>query len=132
MGDLMRRAALLSLAGWMLCGCPGNLDRPERFFMDAGVCPDVEQTIFIPTCGGSGCHENPGAANNLDLVSPGVAGRLATGLSTCQGKPLRTFMLTKLSGPPGCGAQMPLGADPLSADQLMCITEYLAALDGGM
>ena len=90
----MRRAAIVCVAGALLAGCPGDLERPERFYKDAGTdCSDVQKAIFIPTCGGAGCHENPGAANNLDLFSPGVDSRLSTQISTCQGKPLRTFML---------------------------------------
>ncbi len=118
--------------GALLAGCPGNLDRPERFYKDAGAdCSDVKNKIFIPTCGGAGCHENPGAANNLDLVGAGVDGRLSTQLSTCQSKPMKTFLLEKLKAAPGCGATMPLGSDPLTPNEYNCVATYLAGLDGG-
>ena len=102
--------------------------------MDAGVCSDVETTIFIPTCGGVGCHESPGAAGNLDLVAPGVAARIKGVTSTCMAKPLTSYILAKLKPSPGCGATMPLGSsDPLPADQVKCIEKYLAKLaDGGV
>ncbi len=117
-----------------MTGCPGALDRPERFYMDAGTCSDVETTIFVPSCGGVGCHENPGAAGNLDLVGPGVAARIKASTSTCMAKPMTSYLLEKLKPSPGCGARMPLGAsDPFPADQYKCIEQYLAKLsDGGI
>lgn len=124
---------LFLAAAAVLSGCPGNLDRPERFFMDAGDCSDVQKTIFTPTCGGAGCHENPGAASNLDLVSAGVATRLKAGTSTCQTKPIATYLLEKVKASPSCGARMPLGSDPLGPNELKCLEGYLARLgDGGM
>ena len=101
--------------------------------MDAGVCSDVETTIFVPSCGGVGCHENPGAAGNLDLVSAGVAGRIKAATSTCMARPMTSYLLEKLKPSPGCGALMPLGSnDPLPAVQVKCVEQYLARLaDGG-
>ncbi len=114
------------VVGALLAGCPGELDRPERF-----DCTDVEAKIFKPKCGTVGCHGNPGAANNLDLVAPGVKGRLNSQISTCQSKPMKSFMLEKLKGTPGCGTLMPLGGDPLTADEYKCVEDYLSGLDGG-
>ena len=130
---MMRRALGMLAVGALLTGCPGNLDRPERFFMDAGDCSDVEKLIFIPTCGGAGCHESPGAANNLDLVTPGAAGRIKAAVSTCQGKPMASFLLEKVKASPSCGASMPLGSDPLGPNELKCLEGYLSKLgDGGI
>ncbi len=101
--------------------------------MDAGDCSDVEKTIFTPTCGGAGCHENPGAASNLDLVSPGVAARIKAATSTCQTKPMPAYILEKVKASPSCGALMPLGAEALGPNELKCLQVYLARLgDGGM
>lgn len=128
----MRRAIVVLALGAVCVGCEGRLDRKERFIMDAGAdCSDVENTIFKPACGGSGCHENPGAASNLDLVSAGVPGRLG-GLSTCQSKPMKTYMLEKVSMTPGCGQPMPFNSDPLTAAELKCLTDYMAKVDGGI
>ena len=130
----MRRTAIVSALGsLLLSACPGNLDRPERFYKDAGDCTDVQNKIFIPTCGGSGCHENPGAAGNLDLSSAGVAGRINSQLSTCMGKPMKSYLFEKLGPNPACGAKMPLGSDALSANELKCVRDYLARIaDGGV
>ena len=129
----MRRAMLVLALGAVCVGCEGRLERRERFIMDAGAdCSDVEKTIFKPACGGSGCHENPGAASNLDLVTAGVAGRLG-GLSTCQSKPMKTYMLEKVSMAPGCGQPMPFNADALTAAEMKCLTDYMATVgDGGI
>jgi hypothetical protein len=133
---LMRRALTTMAVGAFLAGCPGALDKPERFSMnmDSGTCSDVETTIFIPTCGGVGCHENPGAAGNLDLVTPGVAARIKAATSTCMAKPMTSYLLEKLKPSPGCGSRMPIGAsDPFPADQYLCLEQYLAKLaDGGI
>jgi hypothetical protein len=131
---LMRRALALAAVGAWLSGCPGPLDRPERFYMDAGGgCSDVETTIFIPSCGGAGCHENPGAASNLDLVSAGVGPRIKAATSTCQSKPMSELILEKVKPSPSCGSVMPLGADLLSADAVKCLEQYLATVtDGGI
>ena len=132
----MRRALGVLAMAAVLSGCPGSLDRPERFVMDAGVdggCPDVEQALLIPSCGGVSCHENPGAANNLDLVAAGVAARIKASTSTCQGKPMVSFLLDKVKATPACGAQMPLGSDPLTPFEVQCLESYLAKLgDGGI
>ena len=132
MPDLMRRVAIACVVGALLSGCPGRLENRERFYKDAGMdCSDVENKIFIPTCGGAGCHENPGAANNLDLVTAGTAARINTQISTCQAKPMRTLIVQKLRGAPPCGAPMPLGSDLLSDNEYNCVVAYLAKLDGG-
>lgn len=103
--------------------------------MDAGVdggCPDVERDLFIPSCGGVGCHENPGAANNLDLVTAGVAARIKAANSTCMAKPTPAFILEKVKATPGCGSRMPPGT-PLDAFQISCLEAYLSKLaDGGI
>ena len=95
-----------------------------------GAC-NAETDIFQAKCGGVGCHSPPATvANGLDLISPGVASRLL-GPSMCNGLPLRTYMITKLtSTSPPCGSQMPLGGPFLSSDQIQCVSDYLAALPG--
>lgn len=105
--------------------------------MDAGVdggCPDVEKALFVPSCGGVGCHESPGPANNLDLVSPGIPARIRAATSTCQAKPMGAFILEKVKPSPGCGGIMPLGAtEPLGAFEVACLEEYLGKVaDGGL
>ena len=76
---------------------------------------------------------SPGLAPELAMAaSPGVAQRL-TGASMCQGQPLKTYMLAKVHASPPCGAPMPLGGMMLSADEIACLTTYLAGIgaDGG-
>ena len=132
MQRLMRKLMAVGAIGAFLLGCPGKLDRPERFFIDAGDCSDVEATIFKPTCGSVGCHENPPGSSNLDLVSPGVAARLR-GTSTCQAQPLTTYLLEKVKASPSCGSRMPLGDDPLGPNEMKCLEDYIAkVVDGGI
>ena len=80
----------------LLTGCPGKLDDKERFLVDAaladgadadavapndagsnlGACGDVVARVFVPSCGGTGCHGVTASQDGLDLVSAGVAARV--------------------------------------------------------
>jgi len=137
----MRRPLVLLAFGALLSGCPGALANPERFLvatdagMDGGMlCGDVEKTILLPSCGGAGsCHENPGAASNLDLVGAGIPARIRAQTSTCQSKSMTAFILEKVKPSPSCGGPMPLAADPLSDFAISCLEKYLAdVVDGGI
>ena len=124
---ILRRVILLALA---LAGCdPGKLQDPDRF---KKCMLNVETQIFQPKCGFAGCHSAMAPANGLDLVTAGVAMRLATGTSTCSAKPLAPFMIEKIGMMPTCGSPMPLG-EPLTAEEDKCVRDYIAALsaDGG-
>jgi hypothetical protein len=135
----MRRLGLLVVT-MTLTACPGSLENPERFLdggldggSDAGfTCTpaNVESLIFIPSCGGAGCHGPTNPSNGLDLQSPGVASRLK-GVSQCMSKSEASFMLEKLHPSPACGSQMPLGRT-LPDEQIACVASYLASLDGGV
>lgn len=125
-----------------LTACPGSLENPGRFLdggevdgggSDAGFSctpANVENLIFIPSCGGAGCHGPTNPSNGLDLQSAGVAARLG-GVSMCMSKPMSSFMLEKLHPSPACGSQMPLGRS-LPDEQIACIATYLSSLDGGV
>lgn len=140
MPHMLRSLRLLFAGGSLvlLVGCPGTLENPQRFLMmDAGDSCDPEGLthpdagLFKLKCGGSGCHESPAPANNLDLVAPGAGERIATGKATgCMMLPLQSYTLNKVKAAPMCGSQMPLGADPLTADELKCLEDYLARLGG--
>lgn len=122
-----RLSALLLLA---LAGCPGRLEDPDKF---RSCQLDVEKDILVAKCGLAGCHAAMSPQNGLDLVSAGVAGRLATSTSMCNGKSQKAFMAEKLTAAPACGSQMPLG-EPLTTAEDACVREYLNGLgtsDGG-
>lgn len=132
-------------AALMLVGCPGTLADKERFLVDAGVsmepdadipgaCGDVVTRIFLPKCGGTGCHGALAPQQGLDLASPGVAARVvgipATGCAATLANPAdpaSSFLYTKLAVKPPCGAQMPLAQPPLSSDDAACILSWIAA-----
>jgi mono/diheme cytochrome c family protein len=103
----------------------------------AAACPpgtDVAQ-IFKTSCGQ--CHGSSSPANNLDLVSPGLALRLLNKTAQCTNRPLLSttggsapagVLLEKLAGPVSdCGVQMPpTGIPALSATDMACVTEWAA------
>lgn len=124
-----------------LLGCPGSLDDPDRFRLDAGTtgntlyeCPSaslkVKDEILIKKCGNAGCHDDATKAGQLDLASENADDRLIGIASTCQGKELLSadaggFLFEKLHPSPGCGgAQMPLAGTPLTATEEQCLVEW--------
>src|SRR4051812_20749796 len=69
-----------------LAGCPGSIDDPKIFMKPGGSqttmsscamgVDKVESEILAKKCGTAGCHDSAGTSNNLNLATPGVAGRI--------------------------------------------------------
>jgi hypothetical protein len=116
---------------------------------DAQVAPScspttVQSTIFEQKCAGA-CHGASSPAMGLDLVSPGLADRIANRTSdACGGLPLvvpgdpaTSYLLAKLAPNPTCGEQMPAGGAALSAEEYDCVSDWIALMpesgggDGG-
>jgi hypothetical protein len=156
-------AARVALVGALaaLGGCPGELSNKDEFeayaasdgdagagtmstagtssgtagIAGSGSCGDVVTRIFVPSCGGTGCHSGVGPQQGLDLVSPGVASRVV-GVAAKQclqlladpANPEQSVMYTKLLTQPDCGAaQMPLARPPLSSADVACVLAWIAA-----
>ncbi len=141
------RLALLALFVGS-AGCPGSLENPERFTgggADGGSsakCADIDIPALIQQrCDNAGCHGTMMSAAGLDLISPNPGERLvgvAATSDTCSGRPLvdpetpaNSVIIDFVSAEPTCGTRMPLGGEPLSADEVECMTEWAAALSGG-
>lgn len=156
-------ASSLGLGALLLVGCPGTLDDKERFLVDAGSagsagaagnatgggedagttldsgpdlgpCGDVVARIFVPSCGGTGCHGPSGAQQDLDLVSPGVAARVVgvsgIGCSAVLADPANpegSLIYQKLSPTPPCGSPMPLARPALTDEDVACVRAWIAA-----
>jgi hypothetical protein len=131
-------AAALAASG-LACAAP--LDDPARF-LDGGVesegsCAiDVESDLLAVKCAGSVCHSaGDQKAAGLDLVSPGVAERVAnvaSESSACGGNmlvvpgdPSASLLYQKVASEPPCGSRMPLGQDPLSGDDIGCVASWI-------
>lgn len=135
----MRFEALL-LAALLACGCAGTLSDEEKQRFQGlgdgggGGCGDVPARIFVPACGGSGCHGKVGAQQGLDLESPGVAARVV-GVrgTTCVGlladpqNPAASLLYSKLLDQPSCGSRMPLARPALSAADNDCVRAWIQA-----
>jgi hypothetical protein len=135
-------------------GCPGTLDDPARFFDtdggqlglasdltegeggelsgDAPNCPDVPQTVFLPTCTGSTCHSSQNQAQGLDLQSPNLSARLVnvpstegSGLLIDPSAPSSSVLYTKVTAKPPFGARMPEGATPLDSATIACVLAWV-------
>jgi len=101
---------------------------------DLGPCGDVVARIFVPSCGGTGCHGATGPQQDLDLVSPGVAERvvgiLGIGCSAVLADPTNpeaSLIYQKLSPTPPCGSPMPLARPALSDEDVGCVLTWIAA-----
>jgi hypothetical protein len=151
----------ITLGVLLLTGCPGTLAHPEHFLLavagassgdaaapvagsdagteagpgpDSGPCGDVVTRIFIPSCGGTGCHGAVGAQQDLDLVSPGVADRVVgvqgTGCISTLADPTDpegSLIYQKLLPTPPCGSPMPLARPALSDEDMACVLAWIAA-----
>ena len=101
---------------------------------NSGPCGDVVARIFVPSCGGTGCHGPVAAQQDLDLVSPGVAARVVgvtgTGCLTTLADPVNpeaSLLYQKLSPTPPCGSPMPLARPALSEEDVACVLAWIAA-----
>jgi len=101
---------------------------------DTGPCGDVVTRIFVPSCGGTGCHDAVGPQQDLDLVSPGVAARVVgvagVGCASILADPTSpeaSLIYRKLSPTPPCGSPMPLSRPPLSDEDEACVLAWIAA-----
>jgi hypothetical protein len=154
-----RRSAVVASLG-LLAGCPGQLDDKASFLAyaeshagasgssmneagandgtagtaPAGACGDVTTRIFVPTCGGTGCHSAKAPQQGLDLESAGVAarvvgisGKMCPVILADPANPAGSLMYQKLAVKPPCGAQMPLARPALSAADSACVLAWIAA-----
>jgi hypothetical protein len=140
--------------GWLCSGCPGSLQDPERFFIDATTPPcvmddggcdtpvsaaAVETDIFKPKCATPGCHVGASVpfAGNLDLSKSdaldALAGRTSS-TATCNGQALvvpgnamGSLIYNKLMAMPRCGSQMPLGS-MLQPEEMREVEDWIQTL----
>jgi hypothetical protein len=138
----VRRALLAALA--LVAGCAAPLEDRSRFLEPGGggggeACPadtDVE-ALLAAGCAGAVCHSSEAMAAGLDLVSPGVVGRLADvpaaacadHLLVAPGEPDASLLLLKLGDDPPCGNTMPLGGARLPAEQIACVRQWIETLE---
>ncbi|HYQ44209.1 MAG TPA: hypothetical protein VER11_19640 [Polyangiaceae bacterium] len=101
---------------------------------DLGSCGDVVARIFVPSCGGTGCHGATGPQQDLDLVSPGVAERVVgvsgigcSAILADPANPEASLIYQKLSPTPPCGSPMPLARPALSDEDVACVLTWIAA-----
>lgn len=143
------RCACSALAAMLLASCAGSLADPERFaYLDGGDdgggvvsggdggCDPVA-TIFVPSCATGACHTAQTQQANLDLQSPGLPQRLVEkpasggpGFLIDSLDPSKSVLYLKVTSSPPFNFQMPLGAPPLSSDEVACIRTWVAAAVG--
>jgi hypothetical protein len=138
-------AFVSSAVGLALLGCAGSLEHPERFAYlgrgpdggsaspsDGGCDPVTD--IFPPSCTTSACHSAQSQQANLDLESAGLPKRLVNKLAhggpgylIDSKNPGQSVLYLKVTGNPPFQFQMPLGAPPLSSDEMACLLAWVQA-----
>jgi hypothetical protein len=101
--------------------------------MMVSPCPEGTDALALLVARCGDCHDAQDRAKGLDLVTPGVAARLVGVKSACGDKLLLDpsgptaagQLLDKLRGPvANCGAQMPYGMPPLTAQEKACVAAW--------
>lgn len=161
---------LAILRNWLACGAPlveRTVPRADLLGSTIGivqpVCerqcvdltwPSIHETILVPTCARSSCHDESEPAAGLDLVGGGLDGVLARLLTDApmgaQCRAGATPMVTPsdtaesllylkvaaASSDDVCGSRMPLSGNPLSEQRLCAMRVWIecgacAEADGG-
>jgi hypothetical protein len=95
----------------------------------------IQGNIFDQRCALSGCHVGSAAPFGLDLSEGKSFGNLVnvpsgevTNLDRVEpGDPDRSYLMIKIEGGPGMvGQRMPFGQDPLSAEEIQAIRDWIA------
>lgn len=92
--------------------------------------------LFEARCGGDICHSaGQSTAAGLDLTSPGVEDRIVgkpgqscAGTLAEPADPEGSLLYLKVDETPACGARMPLSGEPLNADELDCLRDWISGL----
>ena len=158
--------ALSVTAALPLVGCPGSLDNSGQYSEGVGdgsagasgtgggdgsggsgggmvqcniPVADVPEQLIRVKCATSSCHDASNPAGELDMISPGLEGRLLDQPSTCSGEvlvdtanPENSFLLEKVSSMnPACGTErMPLGG-ALPPEEIACVRDWINMIAGG-
>ncbi len=104
---------------------------------EAPTLTDLQTSIFDVSCAVAGCHVGPNALMGLDLSAgasyenlvnvPSVGSR---GLLLVEpGEPDSSYLVAKIEGSAliGGSLRMPIGRDPLSAEQIEAVRAWIEA-----
>ncbi len=121
----------------VLSACAGDGPAPTG---SSSWFSQLQSEIFDQNCTTAGCHNPQSAAAGLILtegfsfdalvgVSPNNPAANDSDMMRVQPfAPDNSFLLSKVTGPaPGQGSRMPLGAEPLSDDQIRSIRDWIEA-----
>jgi len=146
----LRSTALTALLPWLpllaaagLAACDGDEEAADGGAVDGGafVCNPttaaIQADLLIPRCATATCHSAQDVAAGLDLESDDPLERIARDRSidcsdriVLPGQSDYSLLVKKVKfEDPGCGVRMPLGADPLSKDEVACIEQWVSSLE---
>ncbi len=116
---------------------PSSGMEPGTGIGSCSTTADVSTKIFAQKCTNAACHgDGANSKAGLDLKTIGVETRLMeVDAKTCSdqvlvvaGDSASSFLLAKLQPSPGCGAQMPKGGTPLTAEEINCVADWIEGL----
>jgi len=98
----------------------------------------IQDEIFTPKCATSGCHNGTASPLGLNLVEGKAYNKLVNkpsnqvdGLQLVESSNIEaSYLVHKLEGTQGGGAQMPLGKPPLSTEEIQLIKTWIS--DGAL
>ena len=97
----------------------------------------IQAVVFTPTCSNAGCHSGPTSANlpsGMDLTDADASFAALVSVASLEepaflrvapGDPDNSYVIQKLEGTAGTGAQMPFGGPPLDAAVIAEIRQWI-------
>lgn len=134
----MRREALIALPFLMLSMACGELRSPTDPF--DGPPPDpsatftrVQNEIFTPTCGVSGCHDPIGQSAGMILTAGNAYANIVNVPSSEMPSLMRvsprnpddSYLYRKITGAGITGARMPFGGPPLDEAKIALVRDWI-------
>jgi len=138
--QLLPVVLLIALAG---CGGGSGVGLDENGNPVGGGPPaqltptlaSIQQNIFTPSCGFSGCHAPGTAPFGLRLDTAAMSGQLLVNVASFElpslmrvspNDPDNSFLVQKIEGTATAGGRMPLNRTPLTAQQIQVIRDWIS------
>jgi len=100
----------------------------------SGACNGF--AILQENCSGGSCHGAGGVGDFAESEEAALAFVGVNGSALCSGEgpllvpanPRQSVIVQKVNGTASCGTDMPIGAPPLTDDEISCLEEWIATL----
>ena len=102
----------------------------------APTLASIQENIFTPSCGASGCHAPGTAPFGLRLDDAALSAQLLVNVSSFEvpslmrvnpSDPDNSFLINKIEGTQSAGDRMPLNRTPLTPEQIQVVRDWISA-----